>query len=222
MSPPERPLKLGEVLAETVRVYGERLWAAFGLGAVVAGTLIAAFATGHIIAAVIVASLSFTAAYGAAARLVAGDAFGEAWAQVALRLPTLLALTVVVSIPFILGRIDLVLLIFGVAWLAFAGFSIPVAMLEGEREEGWFGRLGFALSRSLELAKTEYLHAFGVAAALVLVYVLIGRVLGGALTGFGENSEFAANVLVQIVLAPFFYLGLAVLYFEQRARAAAG
>jgi hypothetical protein len=212
---------MGEVLAETARVYGERLWAAFGLGAVVAATLVAAFATGNVVAFVILASLSFTAAYAAAARLVAGDPFVEAWAQVALRLPVLLALTVVVSVPFILGRIDLVLLIFGVAWLAFAGFAIPVTMLEGEREERWFGRLGYALSRSLDLAKTEYLHAFGVAAALVLVYVLLGAVLGSALTGFGDNSEFAANVLVQIVLAPFFFLGLAVLFFEQRARTTA-
>lgn len=223
MSPPDRPLKLGEVLAETVRLYGERLWASFALGLVVAASLVLAFATSHIVPLVLVASVAFTATYAAAARLVNGDPFLEAWAQVGLRFPILLALTVVVSVPFVLGRIDPLLLIFAVAWLAFVGFSIPVAMLERETEgEEWLGRLGFALSRSVELAKSEYLHAFGVSAALVLVYVLLGSILAAALTGFGENSEFVATVLVQIVLGPFFFLGLAVLYFDQSARIKAG
>jgi hypothetical protein len=217
--PPDRPLKLGELLAETVRLYGERIGASFGLGAFVAGSLLLALATQHIVPLVALASIAFTASYAAAARLVNGDAFFEAWAQVGLRFPILLALTVIVSVPFVLGRIDPLLLIFAVAWLAFVGFSIPVAMLEREPGgEGWLGRLGFALARSVDLAKGEYLHSFGVAAALVLIYVLLGTVLAAALAGFADNGGLAATVIVQIVLGPFFFLGLAVLYFDQRAR----
>jgi hypothetical protein len=220
MAAVERPLKLGEVFAETIRIYGERIWAAFGLGAFVAAAIVLGLVSGHIVPYLAIVSVAFTAALGAATRLVAGDRFAEAWRRVAHRLPTLAVLTLVVSVPFALGRIDPLILLFAVAWLAATGFSIPVAVVEGELVEGgWFARLGYALRRSLSLARVEYLHAAGVASALVIVYVLVGTVLAGALVGFAENGALAASLLVQVVLAPFFFLGLAVLYFEQRARA---
>lgn len=217
--PPDRPLALGELLAETTRLYGERLWSSFGLGVVVAGAFLLARATPDLLDVLILA-LGFTGAYGAAARLAAGDRFGEAWAQVGLRLPVLLVLTFVVAIPFALAVGYLLLLIFAVAWLAFTGFSIPVAMLERESgAEGWFDRVSYALFRSMTLARAEYVHAAGVAAALVLLYLLLGNLVAAALVGFAENGRIAAVALVQVVLAPFFFLGLSVLYFEQRARA---
>jgi hypothetical protein len=220
--PPDRPLRLGELFAETVHLYRARLWAALGLGGVVAGTLLLAFLTGNVVGFVVLGALGFTAAFGAAARLAAGDPFVEAWAQVGVRAPVLLVLAFVVAVPFTLGRIDPILLLLAVAWLAFTGFSIPVAVLERDPEAtNWFGRLAFALYRSVVLARAEYLHALGVAAALVLVYLLFGNVLERALIGFADNTSLTATLLVQVVLAPFFFLGLSVLYFEQRARAAA-
>ena len=223
MAAVERPLKLGELFAETVRIYGERIWAAFGLGAFVAVTIVLGRLSGHVVPYLAIVSLAFTAALAAATRLVAGDRFAEAWRRVAHRLPTLAVLTLVVSVPFALGRIDPLILLFAVAWLAATGFSIPVAVVEeAELVEGSsLARLGYALRRSLSLARVEYLHAAGVASALVIVYVLVGTVLAGALVGFAENGALAATLLAQVVLAPFFFLGLAVLYFEQRARAAA-
>lgn len=219
-APVDRPLKLGELLAETVRIYRERVWAAFGLGVFVAATLGLGVLTGHPVSYLAIVGLAFTGSLAAAARLVSGDSFAEAWAQTALRLPTLLVLTLIVSIPFALGRIDPLVLLFAVAWLAVTGFSIPVAVVEPDPEAGsWFTRLAYALRRSIALARAEYLHAAGVAAALVLVYVFVGRFLAAALIGFAENGELAAALLVQIPLAPFFFFGLAVLYFEQRARA---
>lgn len=219
-SPPDRPLKLGELLAETVRLYGERIWAAFGLGAFIAATILLGLFTGHVAAYLAVVSVAFTAAYAAAARLVSGDRFGEAWAQVAVRFPTLLVLTLVVSLPFEIGRVDPIILLFTVAWVAATGFSIPITVLEREAAPGgWFAQLGYALQRSIALARAEYFHAAGVVAALVLVYVLVGNLLTGALVGFGESGRLTASLLVQVVLAPFFFLGLSVLFFEQRARA---
>jgi hypothetical protein len=220
MSPPERPLKLGELLAETIRIYGERPRAALGLGAVVAG----AFLVGRVVPSlleVLVISLVFTATYAAAARVVSGDSFVEAWAQVGLRTPVLLVLTLVVAIPFAIAVGYLLLIVLAVLWLALSGFSVPVAMLErtGEQETV-FGRIAYALDRSLRLARTEYLHAAGIVAALVLIYILLSGLVGTALIGFADNGELAAATLVQLVLAPMFFLGLAVLYYEQRARAA--
>jgi hypothetical protein len=216
----DRPLGLGELLAETVRLYGERIRAVAAIGLFLAGTLVVADLTGHVVGFVAVVSLAFTAAYAATARVVAGDRFVEACAQVGLRVPILLVLTVVVALPFVLGRIDPVLVIFSVAWLAFVGFSIPVAMLERDPEgEAWYRRPGTVLYRSVGLARVEYLHALGIVAAFVITYLLLAPVLAALLVGFAENGRFAAIVIANAVIGPFFFLGLTVLYFEQRARA---
>jgi hypothetical protein len=220
VSPPERPLRLGELFAETIRIYGERTRAAFGLGAVVAGAFLLAGVVPSLLEVLVVA-LAFTAVYGAAARIVSGDSFAEAWAQVGVRAPVLLVLTFVVAVPFALAVGYLVLLVLAVLWLALSGFSIPAAVLEREgNREGTFGRIAYALDRSLRLARTEYLHAAGVVAALVMAYLVFSVLIGTALVGFADNGETVAAALVQLVLAPFFFLGLAVLYYEQRARAA--
>lgn len=220
MSPPDRPLPLGELLAETIRIYGERTRAAFGLGAVVAGAFLLARIVPSLLEVLVVA-LAFTAVYGAAARIVSGDSFAEAWAQVGVRAPVLLVLTFIVAVPFALAVGYLLLLVLAVLWLALSGFSIPAAMLEREgNRDGIFGRIAYALDRSLRLARTEYLHAAGIVAALVIAYVLFSVLISAALVGFADNGEVVAAALVQVVLAPLFFLGLSVLYYEQRARAA--
>ena len=221
MTPVERPLALGEVFAETIRIYGERFWAASGIGAVAA----AAFVVGglvHPAAAIVLLSLVFTGAWAAATRLVSGDRFGEAWAQVALHAPVLLVFTIVASLPFALAVSQLFLIIFAVGWIALTGFSIPASVAEAPGEgEGVIRRIAGVLQRSVEISRAEYFHAAGVIAALVGVYVVCGFLIAGLLVGFADNSGFVAVTLVQLVLAPFFFLGLAVLYFEQRARVGA-
>lgn len=215
----DRPLKLGDIFAETVRLYGERIWAVVGIGAFLAGALLAAEAIGHVIAFVVIVSLAFTAAYAVATRVAAGDPAAEAWAQVGVRLPVLLVLTLVVSVPFVLGRVDPLLLVFSVAWLAFVGLSIPVAMTERSPEaEAWYQRIGFVVSRATALARSEYLHVLGVMTAFVLVFLLLGPVLAVLLAGFADNGGIAAGLIANGVIGPFFFLGLSLLYFEQRAR----
>ena len=220
MSPPDRPLMLGELLSETVRIYTARPWAAIGLGVVEGGAFLLTRATPDLLDALVLAA-AFAIIYGAAARLVSGDTFMEAWAQVGLRAPTLVVLTFVVAVPAVIALQYLFLLVIGALWLALVGFSIPVAMLERDPEvTNPFDRIAYSLLRSIRLARAEYLHALGVIAALLMIYLLIGIVLGVALVGFADNGEVIAAALVQVVLAPFFFLGLSILYFEQRARAA--
>jgi hypothetical protein len=91
-------------------------------------------------------------------------------------------------------------------------------MIEETDEPSRMARAADALRRSLTLARVDYLHAVGVTAALVIIYILIGVVLALALFGFADSGRVAALALAQIVLAPFFFIGLSVLYFEQRAR----
>ena len=214
----DRPLGLGEVLAETVELYGRRIWALVGTGAVLAASIVAASVVPIGIDLVLVA-LGLVGCYAAAARIAAGDSFAEAWSQVIVRLPVLLVLGLVVAIPLALALADIILILLVVAWIAFAGFSVPVAMLEREERGTWYGEIGHALFRAMTLARAEYLHALGVAAVLAIVWLLLGRVLGAALVGFAENGGFVAFLIVQALLGPFFFLGLSVLYFEQTARA---
>ena len=214
-----RPLGLGEILAETVRLYGERVWAALALGFVYTAA-IAGAAIIHEALAFVVAAFMVPVAYAGAARLAVGDSFREAWGQVAVRLPVLLVLAVVVGLPFVLAASYLVFLLIAAAWIGLIGFAVPVAVLEREGEKSSFAaKIGYALERALALARADLLHAAGVAAALVLVNYLLAPVLAGALTGFGDNSRVVAVLLAQVVLAPLFFLGLAILYFEQKARA---
>jgi hypothetical protein len=101
------------------------------------------------------------------------------------------------------------------------GFSIPVAMVERDAEvKNSLDRVAYSLLRSIRLARAEYLHALGVFAALLMIYLVAAFALGVALIGFADNGMLAAAVLVRVVLAPFLFLGLSVLYFEQRARTA--
>jgi hypothetical protein len=220
VSPPDRPLQLGELLSETIRIYSQRPSAAIGLGLVTGGAYLLAAVTPDLVDVLVIA-LAFTASYGAAARLVSGDTFAEAWAQVGLRSLVLLVLTFVVAVPAVIALTYLFLLVVGALWLALMGFSVPVAMLERDPEvKNSLDRIAYSLLRSIRLARTDYLHALGVIAALIMIYLVLGVGLGIALVGFAENGRLFAAVLVQVVLAPFFFLGLSVLYYEQRARAA--
>jgi hypothetical protein len=214
-----RPLGLSELLAETIRLYGHRFGAAIGVGLPIGGVYLVTFVTPPVVNIVIIAA-AFTGSYAAAARVAAGDSLAEAWAQTGLRAPTLLVLALIVAVPFALAVTQLYLIVPAVAWLGLMGFAIPVAMLEQDPEaKTWFDRLGHTVSRSVALARAEYLHAVGVSAALVMVYIVLGIVLASTLVGFADNGREIAVAIAQVILAPLFFLGLSVLYFEQKVRA---
>ncbi len=97
-------------------------------------------------------------------------------------------------------------------------FSIPVAVVE-DAEGGFASRVAYALRRSYEISKASYLHAVGVVAAFVIVFGLFGNILLDALRSFGDNGYIAAFLIAQGFLLPFLFLGLSVLFFEQRSRA---
>ena len=216
----DRPMRLGEVLAETVRIYGERFGAALGLGLAYAGVFIGASYVGGL-GGLAIYTIAIALAFAAAARIVSGDAFGAAWSAVVPRLPALLVLAVVVALPFALAVSQLILLLLGAAWLAYTSFAVPVVMVEvGPEDRGGFAPLAHAFRRTAALARADYLHAAGVVSALVILYLLVGLLIASLLVSFADNGGVAAVALVQVVLAPFFFLGLSVLYFEQRARLA--
>ena len=214
----DRPLRLGELLSTAIRIYSGRGWAFAALGLLQAGTFVAA-AVLPVLAAVALASLGFAAALAATSRLVLGDPFGEALRRTVAAAPILVVLALVVGVPFYLSSAWLELLVFAVGWLGLTAFAIPAAMVEGSAASGRLGRLAGPLRRTLTLARAGYWHAVGVVAALVVIYLLVGVALAAALFSFADNGRLAAVALSQVVLAPFFFIGLTVLYFEQGARA---
>jgi hypothetical protein len=212
-----RPLRVGELIAAAVRIYSNRGLPFLAVGLVQAGafltTVVLPFALD-----LVVLSVAFAVAFAATVRLVVGDSLESALQRTGAAVPGLLVLALVVGVPFYLGSGFLLLLILSVGWLGLTGFAIPALMIEETDEPSRMARAADALRRSLTLARVDYLHAVGVTAALVIIYILIGVVLALALFGFADSGRVAALALAQIVLAPFFFIGLSVLYFEQRAR----
>jgi hypothetical protein len=99
----------------------------------------------------------------------------------------------------------------GIAWFAFIGLAVPAALVEGQ---------GFrdSLVRGRQLGTTDYVHALGSLAILVLVVGLGDEALTAALHTQGDSSQRVALFLSDLILTPLLYLGGALLYLDQAAR----
>src|SRR5438034_1913679 len=152
--PPEtRPV--GQLVAETIKLYGERFWRILPLGLALAliDQVSFGFPTlGQALILLLGAPL-MTAAYVAACALVTGER------------PTWTAFAVGVLIFLPVPALELVFLLPAVAWLALFGLSVPAAVAE---------RLGFreALVRGRRLGSADHVHALGSLATLTLVFYL--------------------------------------------------
>ena len=205
-------------MAVAIRLFGARPIPYLAIGCVVAGTFLLLDVLSYL-AFIAVISPVFVVTFAVIVGLVEGDSLTRAISRCAALVPDLLLLALVVAAPFYLSSLGFVLLIAGAAWLALTAFAIPEAVLVKPAEEGVFGRAVSGLQESVRLARAAFIHAFGTVAALVVVQIVFSIVLGLLLSGYADNSRFGAQALAQIVLAPFFFLGLTVLYFDQRARA---
>lgn len=215
-----KPLRIGDLLAASIRIYGSRPLVFLATGLIQAGALVATVWLPFAADLVIVA-LSFGIAYALIARLVVGDSIETAGARTLELLPVVASLALVVGIPFSFAASFLIFLIVAAAWLGLTTFAIPVAMIETPEEPGYAGRMAHALRRTVELARVEYVHAFGVAAIMIVLTLFVGVILSLALFSLADNGRVAALALSQIALSPFFFIGLSVLYFDQQARAEA-
>jgi hypothetical protein len=200
LPPAERTV--GQLVAETIRAYGHHFWPALPLGLPVA----------------VVDQLSVRQSAGmqmllfwATLPLFVG-AYLWACHLVLQARPTLVAAGVatLVWLPFPALRAAFVLP--ALAWLAFIGLAVPAAMV---------GRLRFrdALVRGRELGTADYVHAIGSLAALVLVVGIAANTLSALLHAQGDNGQRVAVFLSDLVLGPLLFLGGALLYVDQAARA---
>jgi hypothetical protein len=202
LPPDERTI--GQLVAETLRLYGRRFWAALPLGLAfaaldqlrdqplqiwlpVAGAGTIAISLAYALACALVGGVRLTPRTGATA-VAAG--------VVAFLPPTLLLRW------FIL---------LGLVWLAFFALAVPVAVLE---QRG----LRDSLRRGVALARADYVHALGSLATLALLYFLTSVMLAVLLREQGDQTERIATFLADLVLSPVFLLGAALLYYDQEAR----
>lgn len=218
------PLRLTDVIAEAVRAYGRHYGPLLGLGLLHAGAYLVQTVVPWL-ASVAILSLVFVVSYGVIAGLLAGDDTRAAIGRARRGLPLLLLLAVGVGLPFYLSLSFLLFIPVAIIWLAVFSFAVPVALLEPRSAE--LGRplperASSVIRRSAYLARTDFGHALSVVLVLVLIYLFVGILIAGLLSSFADNSQNAAIATVQVVLAPFFFLGLGVLYFSQRARAETG
>jgi hypothetical protein len=199
--PPERRT-VGQLIAESIRAYGNDFWRVLPLGVPLALVDQASIrqSTGVQMLVFWAATPLFVAAYVRACSLLLGAP------------PTNVALAVgvLVWLPFPALRAAFILP--GLAWLAFIGLAVPAAMQE---------RLRFrdALVRGRELGTADYVHALGSLAALVIVVGVADSALSGLLNTQGDTDQRIALALSDLVLSPLLFIGGALLYVDQAARA---
>ena len=202
--PPETRT-VGQLVAESIRLYGRRFGAALPLGLVVAAAdVLGPEVSGavRVLILVLFAPL-FTLAYARATTLVLDIAPpARDWAR-ALVAGTLAFVPAAAFFPWFA--------IAAVAWLALVGLVVPVAIAE---------RIGIAASfrRAVRLARADYVHAAGSLATLVILFAVTRLLLALLLNAQADNTVRAAVGISDVVISPLLFLGAAMLYVDQAAR----
>lgn len=202
--PPETRT-VGQLVAESIKLYGNTFWRALPLGIPLALTELAAQGHGVDVQTALLWAFSplFAAAFVWASLLVTRAPFERRRALVAF------AVALIVFIPFpLLVR---VYVLPGLATFAFFGLAVPVVLVEGRHVRD-------ALSRGFELARADVVHALGGLCALGIVYGVSRLALQVLLHTQGDQAQRVAVALSDLVLGPLVFLGGALLYFDQKAR----
>jgi len=205
--PPETRT-VGQLIAESLRLYGARFWASLALGigpALVGAAIVGLPRTLEWLLVSTVGTALWSAAYIGACRLALDTQ--PANGAVAFVAGCIAFAPLLVQRIAIVPGFDLVTL----AFFAFVSLAVPAALVEGLS-------LGDALRRGTRLARADYVHSLGSLAAIVIVIFLSGLVLVILLHGFGDQAIRAAALIALLVLSPVFLLGAALLYVDQSAR----
>jgi len=206
---PELPLPLppedrtvGQLIAETIRAYGNRFWLALPLGlplAIADQLSIRHSPSAQMVFFWLLTPL-FASAYVAACAFILGARPNR----------TAVALAVLLWLPF--PALRSLYILPGLAWLALMGLAVPAAMVERTHFRD-------SLVRGRRLGTVDYVHSLGSLAALVLVVGIAANTLSALLHTQGDNGQRVAVFLSDLVLSPLLFLGGALLYVDQAARA---
>ncbi|HEU5264224.1 MAG TPA: hypothetical protein VFU34_06270 [Gaiellaceae bacterium] len=202
--PPERRT-VGQLVAETIRVYGRNFIPALPLGIFVGvvNQLTADISRVGVGLVLVVAAPAFAGGYAYATRIATGaHAPLRAWA-IAIMVGSLVFLPAALLFPWFA--------LAGVFWLALFGLVVPAAVVER-------ASFGDSLRRGLALGRVDYVHAAGSLATLVILFFLTRLGLALLLESQADNTVRTAIFLSDTVLAPLLFLGGAILYGDQEAR----
>jgi hypothetical protein len=196
-----------------MRLYGQRLWIGLLLGVppTLAGIALAgardsgASRAALLTLAVALGAPAVSLSYVAASVIASGSRPPARFLLAAF----VAGLLVLLPVPF-LGTL---LILPALAWLAFFGLAVPVAVVE--RVD-----VTEALRRALRLARADYVHALGSLAAAAIVVFISAGVLQFLLVQFGETASGVAAFIAILLLSPLMVLAAALLYFDQAARVA--
>lgn len=206
--PPETRT-VGQLVAETIRFYGRRFWPSLALGLAPAGLAVASTFLdrwGQFVVYETGGALLFSASYVAGCALVADATVSRQ------RLATAWLAGVLIWIPFPFLALGIILP--GVAWLALVGLAVPAAVVEG-------APLRAALGRGIRLGRADYVHSLGSLATLVIVVGATTFLLSLLIHTGSDQAIRVAVFLSNLVVSPVVFLGAALLYYDQAARAEA-
>ena len=199
LPPAERTV--GQLVAESIRFYGDHFWTVLLLGLP--------------FLAIDVLSLDSSVARQTVVAWVLGPAVCAAYVRASMLLrksfwswPAFVA-ALIVYIPFpILLRLYVLP---GIVWFALFGLAVPAAVVEGLDVRD-------ALRRGSQLGRADLVHAIGGLATICIVYGVCRGVLLILLHTQGDQAQQVAVILADIVLSPLLYVGGALLYVDQAAR----
>ena len=196
---------MGQLVAESIRLYGRHFLRALPLGILVAAVNQLTVETDRFVVGgiLVVTAPVFSAAFAYACRLEAErPAPPHAW-LVAIAAGSLVFIPAALLFPWFA--------LAAVLWLALVGLTVPAAIVEGASFTG-------SLRRGLELGRADYIHAAGSLATLVVLFFLMRLGLALLLESQADNTVRTAIFLADAVLAPLLFLGGAILYVDQAAR----
>ncbi|MEP6972677.1 MAG: hypothetical protein ABI869_00875, partial [Actinomycetota bacterium] len=173
-------------------------------GLFVAGAIVTAVIT------VIISAVLQAAILRAAALATIGDPVDpqESYRYGFKRLGSVILVSLLVGLAVAGGLILLV--IPGIIFLIFLSVSVPVLIVENRRGTA-------AMSRSWNLVKGHFWHAFGV----IIVAAIITGVISGIIGSIGGSAwalRWVFTAIAQILTAPFTALVSVLLYLDLRAR----
>jgi hypothetical protein len=196
---------VGQLVAETLRVYGEHFLRALPLGLVIALADQVSLGVGvaGTVVVLLVAAPFLSAAYADASALTIGRRPPARQWVVAIGVGTLVFAPAALLFPWFA--------LAAVVVLALLGFAVPAAVIEG------LGPLA-AIRRSLAVARADPVHAIAGLATLVIMFGLTRLALGFVLRQQADNTLRVSILLADTVLGPILFLGGALLFADLVAR----
>ena len=204
LPPAERTV--GQLVAESIRIYGVHFRRALPLGVAPAVLVVVGTKASRGVQLALAPTLSaalVSASYVGACVLVlerrpSNSRLVRAW---------LVGWLVFIPVPFLV----VLFVLPGLAWLAAFGLAVPVVVVEEIGPRAAFGR-------ALELARAGFVHVLGSLATLAIVAILTQGMLVFLLRGTGNAALTTASFLAVVVVSPLLFIGSALLYVDQSAR----